>query len=101
MPTYPRKKIKKKVAIFQKCAMLFFVMRLHDKYFVEDNRAAVKFGRRPVRWFEASHAGLEAAITFARDAKSSVKCKVAPCDLSNSPYDWELVWENPEFPVCM
>ena len=76
-------------------------MRVHDKYFVEDNRAAVKFGRRPVRWFEASHAGLEAAITFARDAKSSVKCKIAPCDLSNSPYDWEVVWENPDFPVYM
>ena len=71
--------------------ILFSVMRLHNKYFVEDNRAAVKFGRRPVRWFEASHAGLEAAITFARDVKSSVKCKVAPCDLSNSPHDWEVV----------
>ena len=81
--------------------ILFSVMRLHNKYYVEDNRAAVKFGRRPVRWFEASHAGLEAAITFARDAKSSVKCKVAPCDLSNSPYNWELVWENPDFPVLM
>ena len=76
--------------------ILFSVMRLHDKYFVEDNRAAVKFGRRPVRWFEASHAGLEAAITFARDVKSSVKCKVAPCDLSNSPHDWEIVWQDPE-----
>ena len=71
-------------------------MRLHSKYFVEDNRAAVKFGRRPVRWFEASDDGLKKAITCAREAKSAVKCRVAPCDLSNSPHDWEIVWEDPE-----
>jgi hypothetical protein len=68
-------------------------MRVHDKYFVEFKSAT---GREKfTKWFEASHAGLEAAITFARDAKSSVKCKVAPCDLSNSPHDWEIVWEDP------
>jgi hypothetical protein len=33
VPTYPRKKIKKKVAIFQKCAMLFFVMSDNIKSF--------------------------------------------------------------------
>ena len=74
-------------------------MRVNAKYFVEvkSDTGRLEF----VRWFAPSHEGLEKAITFARDSKSSVKCKVAPCDLSNSPYDWELVWENPEFPVHM
>ena len=71
-------------------------MRVHHKYFVEDTHAPVRWGRRPVRWFEASHAGLEAAIAFAKIKQTAVKCKVAPCDLSNSPHDWEIVWENPE-----
>ena len=74
-------------------------MRVNAKYFVEVKSAT---GRLEfVRWFAPSHEGLEAAITFPRDSKSSVKCKVAPCDLSNSPYNWELVWENPDFPVYM
>ena len=73
---------------------LFSVMRFHAKYFVEVKSAT---GRLEfVRWFAPSHEGLEAAITCAREAKSAVKCKVAPCDLSNSPYDWEIVWEDPE-----
>ena len=74
-------------------------MRVNAKYFVEVKSATGRL--ESVRWFAPSHEGLEAAITFARDSESSVKCKVAPCDLSNSPYDWEVVWENPDFPVYM
>ena len=54
---------------------LFSVMRFHAKYFVEVKSAT---GRLEfVRWFAPSHEGLEAAITCAREAKSSVKCRVA------------------------
>ena len=74
--------------------ILFSVMRFHAKYFVEVKSAT---GRLEfVHWFAPSHEGLEAAITCAREAKSAVKCRVAPCDLSNSPHDWEIVWEDPE-----
>ena len=74
--------------------ILFSVMRVHAKYFVEVKSAT---GRLEfVHWFAPSHEGLEKAIACAREAKSSVKCKVAPCDLSNSPHDWEIVWQNPE-----
>ena len=69
---------------------LFSVMRIHDKYFVEFKTAT---GRVPlVTWFGADHAGLEAAITFAKSKKVDVRCEVEPCDLSNSPHDWEVVW---------
>ncbi len=74
--------------------ILFSVMRFHAKYFVEVKSAT---GRLEfVHWFDPSHEGLEKAITCAREAKSAVKCRVAPCDLSNSPHDWEIVWQDPE-----
>ena len=77
-----------------KCDLIIPVMRFHAKYFVEVKSAT---GRLEfIHWFDPSHEGLEKAITCAREAKSAVKCKVAPCDLSNSPYDWEIVWEDPE-----
>ena len=74
--------------------ILFSVMRVHAKYFVEVKSAT---GRLEfVHWFAPSHEGLEKAIACAREAKSAVKCRVAPCDLSNSPHDWEIVWQDPE-----
>ena len=77
-----------------KRGLIIPVMRFHAKYFVEvkSDTGRLEF----VRWFAPSHEGLEAAITCAREAKSAVKCRVAPCDLSNSPHDWEIVWEDPE-----
>ena len=86
--------MKKKVDFFQKSDKIISVMRFHAKYFVEVKSAT---GRLEfVRWFAPSHEGLEAAITCAREAKSAVKCRVAPCDLSNSPHNWEIVWQDPE-----
>ena len=69
---------------------LFSVMRIHDKYFVEFKSATDRMTF--VKWFGANHAGLEAAITFAKSKKVDVRCEVEPCDLSNSPHDWEVVW---------
>ena len=82
------------VDFFLNCDKIISVMRFHAKYFVEVKSAT---GRLEfVRWFAPSHEGLEKAIACAREAKSAVKCRVAPCDLSNSPHDWEIVWDDPE-----
>ena len=94
MPTCAKKNKKNMLTFAGKCDLIIPVMRFHAKYFVEVKSAT---GRLEfVRWFAPSHEGLEAAITCAREAKSAVKCRVAPCDLSNSPHDWEIVWEDPE-----
>ena len=94
MPTCAKKNKKNMLTFAGKCDLIIPVMRFHAKYFVEVKSAT---GRLEfVRWFAPSHEGLEAAITCAREAKSAVKCRVAPCDLSNSPHNWEIVWEDPE-----
>ena len=94
MPTCAKKNKKNMLTFAGKCGLIIPVMRFHAKYFVEvkSDTGRLEF----VRWFAPSHEGLEAAITCAREAKSAVKCRVAPCDLSNSPHDWEIVWEDPE-----
>ncbi len=94
MPTCVEKNKKNMLTFAGKCGLIIPVMRFHAKYFVEvkSDTGRLEF----VHWFDPSHEGLEKAITCAREAKSSVKCRVAPCDLSNSPHDWEIVWEDPE-----
>ena len=94
MPTCAEKNKKNMLTFAGKCGLIIPVMRFHAKYFVEVKSAT---GRLEfVHWFDPSHEGLEKAITCAREAKSAVKCRVAPCDLSNSPHNWEIVWEDPE-----